>query len=201
MLLYPGAAHEYRETDESWYVHWITFSGYHIERMFHKLGLDRTGVYKVSDPAILESHMRKAYQLIRQGSVLSGMDGSVVIYQLLLDLYRGVQTGGDRANRLKPVFDFINRNLGYSIGVDRLAEIIGITPQHFCVLFKELTGHRPVDYINSHRIKAAKDLLTLEPSLQVSEVGRRVGFGNNSYFSTIFRRYEGISPRQYKELH
>ena len=38
MLLYPGVPHEYKETDETWYVNWVTFSGYHIERMLHKLG-------------------------------------------------------------------------------------------------------------------------------------------------------------------
>ncbi len=206
MLLYPGVAHEYRETDEIWYVHWITFNGYHIERMLHKLGFDGSGVYSISDADLLASHIRKGYQLIRQGTALSGMDGSVLIYQLLFDLYRGVQTGGglshnDRAHRLKPVFDFINRNLNHVITVEELANIIGITPQHFCVLFKDVTGFRPVEYINSHRIKLAKDLLVREPSLNVSEVGKRVGFDNNSYFSTTFRKIEGISPRQYKDLH
>lgn len=206
MLLYPGDAHEYRETEEIWNVHWITFNGYHIERMLHKLGFNGTGVYSVSDSNLLESHMRRAYQLIRQTSALSGMDGSVLIYQFLFDLYRGVQTSGglsqsDRASRLNPVFDFINRNLAHVISVDELSDIIGITPQHFCVLFKEVTSLRPVEYINSHRIKLAKDLLVREPSLRVSDVGKRVGFDNNSYFSTIFRKYEGISPRQYKDLH
>ena len=206
MLLYPGTPHAYHETDEGWQVHWITFGGYHIEGMLHKLGLDRVGVYRVSEALILESRMRRAYQLISRGTALSGMEGSVLIYQLLLDLYRALQTGGDqsrgeRAGRLTPVFSHINQNLDSVISVDSLADIIGITPQHFCVLFKEVTGRRPVDYINAQRVKAAKDLLALEPSLQVGEVGRRVGFDNNSYFSTIFRRYEGISPRQYKELH
>jgi len=206
MLLYPGAAHEYRETEDTWYVHWITFNGYHIERMLHKLGFDSSGVYAISDASLLESHIRRAFQLIKQGTALSGMDGSVLIYQLLFDLHKGVIAGGqssqgEKAGRLNPVFDFINKRLQYAITVEELAGLIGVTPQHFCVLFKEITGHRPVDYINFHRINRAKDLFAREPSLKVSDVGKRVGFDNNSYFSTIFRKYEGISPRQYKDLH
>lgn len=206
MLLYPGEAHQYQETDEVWNVHWIIFNGYHIEKMLHKLGFDSSGVYSVSDASLLESHIRKGLQLILNGSLLSGMDGSVLIYQLLLDLYRGVQAGGsmskiDKLSRLKPVFNYINNNLNHAITVDELAEINGITPQHFCIRFKEVTGLRPVEYINSHRIKLAKDLLVREPSLPVSMVGRQVGFSNNSYFSTVFRKFEGISPRQYKDLH
>lgn len=206
MLLYPDQAHEYRETEDTWYVHWITFNGYHIERMLHKLGFDASGVFAVSDAALLESHIRKAYQLVHQNAALSGMDGSVLIYQLLFDLHRGVKIGGglspnDRASRLQPVFDHIDNNLPHSITVDELADIVGITPQHFCVLFKEVTGHRPVDYVNSLRIKLAKDILVRERGLQVSEIGRRVGFDNNSYFSTIFRKYEGISPKRYRDLH
>lgn len=206
MLLFPGDPHEYMETEERWFVHWITFNGYHIERMLHKLGFDKSGVYAISDSQLLASHMQKAYRLIKQSSPLSGMDGSVLIYQFLFDLHRGVLSGGemshtDRSRRLKPVFDYINEHLQHVITVDELADIMGITPQHFCVLFKEVTGLRPVEYINSHRIRLAKDLLVREPSLQVGDVGRRVGFDNNSYFSTTFRKYEGISPRQYKDLH
>lgn len=206
MLLYPGEEHEYKETDERWYVHWVTFNGYHIERMLHKLGFEESGVYAISDPQLLESHMQKAYRLIKQGGPLSGMDGSVLIYQLLFDLHRGIISNGemshtDRNRRLKPVLDHINDNLEHVITVDELADIMGITPQHFCVLFKEVTGIRPVEFINSHRIRRAKDLLVSEPSLQVADVGRRVGFDNNSYFSTTFKKFEGISPRQYKDLH
>ena len=206
MLLYPGEAHEYREAEGTWYVHWITFNGYHVERMLRKLGFDGTGVYRVSDSTVLESRMRKAFRLIRESVPFSGMEGSVLVYQLLFDLFREVQHGSDRshndrAERLKPAFDYIIKNLRRTIAVRDLADLIGITPQHFCVLFKDLTGQRPVDYINSQRIKLAKDLLASDRSLPVGEVGRRVGLNNNSYFSTVFRRYEGIGPRDYKNLH
>ena len=206
MLLFPGDSHEYMETDETWYVHWITFNGYHIERMLHKLGFDRSGVHAVSDPQLLTSHMRRAYSLIRQSTPLSGMDGSVLIYQLLFDLHRCVLSGGeqshtDRTRRLKPVLDYIDDHLERVITVEDLAGLMGITPQHFCVLFKDVTGLRPVEYINSHRIRMAKDLLVQDRSMQVADVGRRVGFDNNSYFSTTFKKFEGISPRQYKDLH
>lgn len=206
MLIYPGDIHSYQEVDGPWYVNWITFNGYHIERMLDKLGLTGSGVYPVSDPALLESHFRRAFRILKSGFALTGLDGSVLVYQLMLDLYRCVQTDDrssriDRAVRLKPVFDHIRGHLEGTITVDELAKIIGITPQHFCILFKDVTGLRPVEYINSQRIREAKDLLVREPALRVSEVGRRVGFENNSYFSTIFRRFEGISPRRYKELH
>jgi AraC family transcriptional regulator, arabinose operon regulatory protein len=205
-LLFPGESHEYREEEGGWFVHWITFGGNHANRMLRKLGIDASGVFRISDPSVPEERMREAYRLIDRGAALSGMDGSVLVYRLLFDLYRGIRSRGDRSHgdkalRLKPAFEHINENLRSTIAVEDLARIIGITPQHFCMLFKDVTGHRPVDYINSLRIKAAKDMLASDRDLPVGEVGRRVGFGNNSYFSTIFRRYEGISPRQYKDLH
>ncbi|MBI9104010.1 MAG: AraC family transcriptional regulator [Spirochaetales bacterium] len=206
MLLYPGDAHEYWEVEAPWQVHWISFNGYHIERMLHKLGFDRTGIFSLSNTSITENLMQRAFQVLSHDAPLSGMDGSVIIYQLLFDLHRGIKISegpshGERTTRLQPVFDHIKNNIEYVITVEELADLIGITSQHFCVLFKDVTGYRPIDYINSRRIKMAKELLVKEPSLQVSQIGKRVGFDNNSYFSTIFRKYEGISPRKYKELH
>ena len=206
MLLYPGDAHEYIEAESPWMVHWISFNGYHIERMLHKLGFDRSGVYSVSNASLLGSLIGKGFQLIKNDAPLLGMDGSVIIYQFLFDLHRGIQPNGspsqtERVNKLLPIFDHIRKNLEHPITVVELADILGVTSQHFCVLFKEVTGYRPIDFINSRRIKTAKDLFAKEPFLKIYEVGRRVGFENNSYFSTIFRKYEGISPRRYKDLH
>lgn len=204
MLLFEREPHEYQAIEKNWYVNWISFHGYHIEKMLYKLGFKKSGIFSISNASTIEILIKRAFQTIKNNVPLYGMDGSVIVYSLLFELYRGVRPNGDLSQgenikRLKPVLDFIKKNIEYSISLQELASLIGVTTQHFCVLFKEITGYRPVDYINYQRIILAKELFISHPHLKVNEVGKRVGFINNSYFSTIFKKYEGISPKLYKE--
>lgn len=204
MLLYPDEAHTYRAAEEPWYVHWITFSGHHIPSMLHYLDMTQTGVYRISDSAIVASRIRKALSTLQSDYPLRGIDGSAIIYQLLLDFLKYVQREGEdsrdnHVQRLKPALDLIEAELHRPLGLEDLAGSVGVTPQYFCELFRSITSHRPTEYVNQRRVDRAKELLLREPHTKVHDIARRVGFENDSYFSTVFRKYEGVSPRIYRE--
>jgi len=205
MLLYPDEAHEYRAAEEPWYVHWITFSGHHIPSMLQYLGMTGTGVYRASDPETIVTLMRKALSTLRSDYPLRGIDGSGLVYQLLLAFFKYVRrdendSHDSRIMRLKPAFDLIERDFAAPLSLDDLAQSVGVSPQYFCDLFRHFTSHRPTEYINRRRIDRAKEILVGEPGTKIHDVARRVGFESDSYFSTVFRRFEGVSPRQYREV-
>lgn len=204
LLLYPDEAHTYRAVEEPWYVHWISFSGNRVASMLHYLGMDHSGCYPVSDGALIASRIRKALTLLQSDYPLRGIDGSAVIYQLLLDFLKYIQQEGAESRdihvqRLKPALDLIEAELHRPLSLDDLAATVGVTPQYFCELFRSLTSHRPTEYINQRRVDRARELLLREPQARVHDIARRVGFESDSYFSTVFRRYEGVSPRVYRE--
>jgi len=204
LLLYPDEEHTYHAVEDPWYVHWISFSGHHIPSMLHYLDMNRTGVYGISDSTITASRIRKALSTLQSDYPLRGIDGSSIIYQLLLDFLKHIQQPGEGSReadvtRLKPALDLIENEMHHSLSLDDLAATVGVTPQYFCELFRSITSRRPTEYVNQRRVDRAKELLLREPKTRVHEIGRRVGFESDSYFSTEFRKYEGISPRRYRE--
>lgn len=204
MLLYPNEAHEYYPLEDTWYVHWITFSGHHVAPMLNYAGLTETGVYRVTEITVIESQIRKALAILKSDYPLRGVDGSGVIYQLLLDFLKFYQPHGTESRnnlvlKLKPALDLIEREMAGPISLEDLAGSIGVRPQYFCDIFRNLTSHRPMEYVNQRRIDRAKHLLVSEPSTKVHDIASRVGFESDSYFSTVFKRFEGITPRQYRE--
>lgn len=205
MLLYPDEAHEYRAAVDPWYVHWITFSGHHIPNMLHYLGMTETGVYRASDPDAIETLIRKALSILRSDYPLRGIDGSGIVYQLLLAFFKFVLRDASdspdaRIMRLKPAFDLIERDIARPLSLDDLAHSVGVSPQYFCDLFRSFTSRRPTEYINQRRVDRAKEILVGEPQTKIHIVARRVGFESDSYFSTVFRKFEGVSPRHYREV-
>jgi len=65
-------------------------------------------------------------------------------------------------------------------------------------MYKKQTGISLKDYISEYRIEQAKILLR-KSELLVSDVAEEVGFDNFTYFSTLFKKYTGMTPNQYRK--
>lgn len=205
-LLYPGDAHAYYPADDKpWRVHWITINGYHIESILQYSGLKKSSVFAISEPMVLNSLIHKALNLLKKPSEMTGLNGSVLAYQLMMDLFKYVwndekENHSHHSSRLKGVFEQIDRELGGALTIDDLAKTAGVTPQYFCELFKIATKQRPTEYINRRRIDRAKEIIIRQPHKKLNDIAKDVGFESNSYFSTVFRKLEGISPNQFRDF-
>ena len=70
----------------------------------------------------------------------------------------------------------------------------------FYRFFKKELGMSPIEFILSEKVKCAKQLLK-NPSIQISEVGYLSGFEDSNYFIRLFKKHEGITPKQYQLLY
>ncbi len=98
---------------------------------------------------------------------------------------------------LERVMKVINKNIGNSeLSVDAIAEEVGLSRVHLHRKMKELTGQTPHDFIRNLRLKQAANLLTSH-NMNITEVMYACGFNNAASFSTIFKKFYGMSPRDY----
>ncbi len=102
---------------------------------------------------------------------------------------------------LERVMNSINRHLDDSdLSIDMIADEVGISRVHLHRKMKELTGQTPHDFIRNIRLKRAATLLAGH-GMNVTEVMYACGFSNATSFSTIFKRFYGMSPRDYMREH
>ena len=81
-----------------------------------------------------------------------------------------------------------------------MAEHVFMSPEYFTKLFKRETGQNIKEYITLTKIEAAKDMLE-HSSIPVSMVALELGYSNFSHFSQVFRKYENMSPSEYRSTH
>lgn len=98
---------------------------------------------------------------------------------------------------VKQALTFINLNLSSPLTVKKLAYEIGLSPDYLTRLFKKELGVNIITYINRKRIYTSLNLLK-NTNLSIEEIGDLIGLNNTSYFSTLFKREIGISPKQYR---
>ncbi len=113
------------------------------------------------------------------------------------DLARPVR-GGLSAHHLRRVTAFIDGNPGQEIGLVQLADLVGLSPWHFCRAFKQSTGLPPHRFLIQARIERAKHLLA-DRSVSVIEVALAAGFGGPTQFARAFRAATGCSPSEYRD--
>lgn len=100
---------------------------------------------------------------------------------------------------IERINDFIHANYAQPITRNEIAEEFYLTPSYLAKLYKKKTGVNIKDYINEYRIERAKELLKM-PQSNVSEVAKKVGFDNFSYFSTLFKKITGLTPKEYRTI-
>ncbi|SEU18024.1 response regulator [Paenibacillus sp. NFR01] len=80
-----------------------------------------------------------------------------------------------------------------------LAAEVFVSPNHLGMLFKKNTGKTPIEFIQSHRLSRAEELLRTTKQ-RVSVIAEKVGIPNTSYFGTLFKQAYGMSPGEYQTL-
>lgn len=99
---------------------------------------------------------------------------------------------------LKPVLEYIDQSYMQPVTLEELAKLAGMSPRYFCRFFHALIHRTPIEYVNYYRIERACYLLAAAP-LSVTEAAYRCGFNDSSYFVKIFKKYKGVTPKQYQK--
>lgn len=93
---------------------------------------------------------------------------------------------------------YIDKNYTKNITLNDIADNLYISQYYMSHIFKNETSYSPINYLIHCRIGQAKVLL-LTTDLKINEVAKQVGYENSNYFTMLFKKITGESPKQYKE--
>lgn len=108
--------------------------------------------------------------------------------------------GPSVSSALKRALNYIALNFDQDITLASVANEVHLSESYFSSQFKKFCGTSFTEYLNAVRIDESKRLLA-SGELNVTEVAARVGFASQSYFSKVFHRVAGMSPRQFIDMH
>ena len=94
----------------------------------------------------------------------------------------------------------IREHYGQEITVKELADLAQMSEPNFYVVFRKHMGLSPISYINHYRMSIAAERL-VETNQTATEIGYSVGVGDPLYFSKLFKKTYGITPRVYRSMY
>ncbi len=147
-------------------------------------------------------HLFKSIQKKAPGSELITVGTLYELFGIIFEksYFQKTEKSSDRSSKktavMKQVLEYMEQNYSSSITLDDLSQIAGMTPKYFCRYFHAVAQKTPMDYLNYYRIERACFLLsTLD--LTVTEAAFQCGFNDSSYFVKTFKKYKGVTPKQY----
>ena len=90
-----------------------------------------------------------------------------------------------------------NTYMSEDISLNAVAAKVGMSPSYFSSVFSREMGKTFVEYLTAIRMDKAKELLMCSP-MKTSEIGYEVGYKDPHYFSYIFKKTQGCSPKEYR---
>ncbi|WNS41910.1 response regulator [Paenibacillus sp. MMS20-IR301] len=98
------------------------------------------------------------------------------------------------------VIQYIHDHIGETLVIKDAARHVHLNASYLSVLFKEETGCNFIEFVTQLRIRKAKELL-LESDLGLDSISERIGLQTTSYFIRVFKKYEEVTPKQFREQH
>ena len=121
----------------------------------------------------------------------------MIVSEILSNNYTNIRSN-ETARMVKKIIDYINKNYNKKISLELLSKEFYVSVSYLCVILKKITGKTFVDYLTGIRMEKAKEMLR-ESDLSIIKVAEQVGYVDYFYFNKLFKKYEGITPYQYKK--
>ena len=93
--------------------------------------------------------------------------------------------------------EYIREHAAEKITLNEVAKHVYLSPTYFSKLLKSETGQSFTSYLNRIRIEQSKQLMT-DFSKSIAEISNQVGYDDQSYFTKVFKKHEGVTPYRYR---
>lgn len=175
----------------------MQIGGYLLPAMLSNSNLAAVDVLKPSDPALFIEFFDKAYEASCRKEPGYLRYCSSIAYQMLAALALEIGSGG-LPPELNQITGFMNENLAANPDIDAICRRFACSRSSLYRLFKKHLNCSPVDYLIGRKISLAREML-LSRSDSVKEIALKLGYSNQFFFSSEFKKHCGVSPRTYRQ--
>lgn len=120
--------------------------------------------------------------------------------EIILKRYRDILLEGIKESEhdiIEGAILYINSNFTDKITLKEISDILHISKNYLCHLFKEETGYKFCEYVNIKRVSLAKEMIR-ENKKNFEFISFYCGFSSQSHFSTTFKKYTGVTPNEFR---
>lgn len=207
-IIPQGQPHVYASNnDDPWTIYWLHFTG-HMAPFYgdnHQVPKaissdetsrisDRIEIFEEIFLALSDSYSLD--NLRYAASLLYGFLASLCYLQNFRK-YNTAKTRLDKTDTVGMAVHYMQENLERKLTLADIANYTGYSVSQLSLLFRNGTGHSPLNYFNMLKIQKACQLLE-SSDMKINQICTKVGIDDSYYFSRLFTKIVGIPPKRYR---
>lgn len=114
-----------------------------------------------------------------------------------ITLTQNIKDTGSVRQEVQRAIEYVSKNYMHEITLEEIAKHVSVSRTYFCSIFKKATGQQFSLYLLEFRLNKACELLR-KSNYKVYNIATEVGFHSPNYFNNIFKKYYGMTPKEYK---
>ena len=205
LLLPKGMSHNYQSDDKKpWTIFWVHMDG-HLAEQFTSMMFANDEANLIFEVSNMTEVLLEFEQLLACRQATYQFNNFVLASNILRKIFsyfisqnQVLLTNDQSQINLQIIDGFLEKNIDSQVTLEEMAEVSGLSKFHFAKKFQKQTGLSPVRYFLELKIKHACELID-RTQLTIKEVSSRLGYDDPYYFSRLFKKIMGISPKQYRE--
>ena len=204
-IIPAGTPHVYgADADDPWTIYWIHFSGplakHYAAGASTPCSINPGVQSRISNRINL---FEEIFNTIQASWRIENLRYAMSLFHhylgslRYLNQYRSASKEDHSVELIDASVHFMTENLERHLTLQEIADFCGYSVPHFSALFKERTGHSPLNYFNILKIRKACELID-ETSMKFNQISSKLGFSDQLYFSRLFNSIMGMSPKAYR---
>ena len=197
----PKIPHTYFSDNKNpWTILWIHYNSH----LLMKLPLSKQHkptMNDISKKEMIEYDLINLFMMeSRSFTLANAIFMSSLLNHLLITIYffEDNQTDSKENFILTACIQYMNQHLQENISLTDLTKRFNISSSYLNAIFKEETNKSPIDFFIKLKMDEACSLLRIS-SMKINEIGSSLGYSDAYYFSRIFKKTIGVSPKKYRE--
>ncbi|MCK0158244.1 AraC family transcriptional regulator [Cellulophaga sp. F20128] len=206
IIISANTPHRYgADSIKPWSIYWIHFTGrksnIFINHPNLKIEIDSSQFSRFTDRILL---FEEIYNNLEMGYSKDNLEyANICLWHMLgslryLSQFRKIKEI-NAPDRVAQSIKFMQNHLNEKISLKDLAHHVNLSLSQFCNLFKEKTARTPLDYLMHLKIQKASHYLDFS-DLKINEIATKLGYSDPFYFSRVFTKVMGKSPKAYRNL-
>lgn len=204
-ILPAGVPHRYQaDAENPWTIYWIHFKGmlapYYAADAIAPTSVN-PGIHSRISNRI--NMFEELFETLNSGYSIENIRYAMSLFHHYLaslryvHQYRSAGEKIDEGNVVEAAIHYMKENIERHMTLQEVADFTGYSASHFSMLFKAKTGHSPLNYINLLKIQRACLLLDTT-QMRMNQICHKLGMDDPYYFSRLFSKIMGMSPRAYR---
>ncbi|MEP7292011.1 MAG: AraC family transcriptional regulator [Chloroflexota bacterium] len=155
----------------------------------------------INDPALYHAFRRLHVALETEGSALEHQSRLLIVLAGLITRHADspfqARTLGHERREIARARSYLDTHYEQEVSLAQLGQVVGLSPYYLVRVFHREVGLPPHAYLASVRVRRAQDLLAAGSA--IADAAYATGFSSQSHFSNTFKRFIGVTPRQYAQ--